>query len=119
MTIPGHSFPYTSSDNVLAYRPYYGNTSTAIIFINLEAAIPCYSANEITPVCNLFTPDNFQTGKTFIQAADIGNHFQVFSKNQNIATYGFGVTGCPIFNTVCESSFNASVVCLLPHECDI
>ncbi len=122
MTIPNHSSPYTSSDNVLAYHPYLASSSTAIIFINLEAAIPCYHANEIAPVCNLFTPDNFQSGKAFVQAADIGNHFQVFSNNQNIATYGFGVAGCPIFDTVCESDFNASVVCLLPpalNECGI
>ena len=119
MSIPDHSHSHTSSDNVLAYRPYLANNSTALIFVNLEAALPCYSDNEIAPICNLFAPDNFQQGKPFIQTADIGNHYRIFSNSQSIAAYGFGIVGCPKFNTVCESNFNASLVCLLPPACGI
>ncbi len=110
---------YTSANNILAYRPNYSRHSggnTAIVFINLEAAIPCYQANPIGPVCHLFTTeeDNFQSGKPFIQASDNGSYFHIFSDQYDITTYGFGVTGCSTFDSGCVSTFEKSLVCLLP-----
>ena len=127
LTITNTSNDYTSDDNVLAYRPNYSSNSggnTAIVFINLEAAIPCYQANQIGPACHLFTfeEDSFQFGKSFIQASDIGNYFHIFSNSQDIATYGFGVTGCSTFDQVCVSDFEVTLVCLLPpalNQCGI
>ena len=127
LTIPNTSNSYTSDDNILAYRPNYSSNSggnTAIIFINLEAAIPCYQVNRIGPACNLFTleEESFQFGKAFIQAGDIGNHFRIFSNTQNIATYGFGVSGCSTFDQACVSNFEVTLVCLLPparNQCSI
>ncbi len=119
LTISNPSIEYTSSNNVLAYRPNHSNHSggnTAIVFVNLEAAIPCYQANPIGPVCHLFTlnKEGFQYGKPFIQASDIGSKFRVFSQQNNTATYGFGVTGCTTFHPTCVSGFEVSLVCLLP-----
>ena len=120
LTIPNTSNSYTSDDNILAYRPNYSSNSggnTAIVFINLEAAIPCYQANQFTGhVCHLYTfeEESFQFGKAFVQAGDIGNHFRIFSNTQDIATYGFGVSGCSTFDQACVSGFEVTLVCLLP-----
>ena len=123
LIIPNISEDYTSDNSVLAYCPNYSSHSggnTAIIFINLEAAIPCYEGNEIEPACQLFTfeENSFQFGKAFIQASDIGNHFRFFNSSQNIATYGFGVTGCSTFDQACVSNFEVALVCLLPPALD-
>ena len=120
LTIRDISNAYTSDNNILAYRPNYSSHSggnTSIIFINLEAAIPCYQANQLTGhICHLYTfeEENFQFGKAFIQAGDIGNHFRIFSNTRSIATYGFGVSGCSTFDQACVSNFEVSLVCLLP-----
>ena len=92
LAIPNTSNDYTSADNVLAYRPNYSSNAggnTAIVFINLEAVIPCYQANNIAPVCHLFTTDenSFQYGKPFIQASSTGNNFTIFGNDPFIATY--------------------------------
>ena len=123
LTITNISEDYTSDNSALAYRPNFSSNSggnTAIIFINLEAAIPCYRGNEIGPACQLFTleEDGFQFGQPFIQASNIGNHFRIFSSSQNIATYGFGVTGCSTFDQACVSNFEVYLVCLLPPALD-
>ena len=109
---------YNSDDNILAYRPHttrFSGGNTAILFINLAAAFPCTSSLS----CNLFTfgEGGFQFGKPFIQASDSGNHFRIFSSNQNINTYGFGVMGCATFDPNCVADFEASLVCLLPAGC--
>jgi hypothetical protein len=121
LIIPNTSVEYTSDDNILAYRPNYIRNSggnTAIAFVNMEAVFPCYQANKIGPVCQLFTFENdrFQFGKTFIQASDIGNHLHIFSSSKDIhvATYGFGVSGCSTFDQACVPGFEVSLVCLLP-----
>ena len=119
LTIQNTSNAYTSGNNILVYRPNYSSNSggnTAIIFINLEAAIPCYQANQIGAACNLYTleEESFQYGKAFVQASDIGNNFRIFSSSQSIATYGFGVSGCSTFNQACVSGFELTLVCLLP-----
>ena len=110
---------YTSADNVLAYRPNHSSNAggnTAIVFINLEATIPCYQANNIAPVCHLFTSEenSFLYGKPFIQASSIGNNFTIFGNDPFIATYGFGITGCSTFDRECVTEFEVTLVCLLP-----
>ena len=112
LTIHNISDNYTSND--LAYRPNYSGGNTAIVFVNLETAFPCYRYNQINPICQLITfeEDSFQFGKAFIQASDVGN--DIFSNNHSITTYGFGVTGCSTFDRACVSDFEALVVCLLP-----
>ena len=117
LEIPNVSDSYTSDD--LAYRPNHSSHAggnTAILFINLESVIPCYRHNQTPLACQLFTfgEGSFQFGQPFIQASDIGNHFYIFSSSQNIATYGFGVTGCSTFDRACVSDFEVALVCLLP-----
>ena len=127
LTIQDISNAYTSDNNILAYRPNYSSHSggnTAIVFINLEAAIPCYQANQIGPACHLYTfeEESFQFGKAFVQAGDIGNNFRIFNNTQNIATYGFGVSDCSTFDQACVSNFEVTLVCLLPparNQCGI
>ena len=111
MSIPDHSHSHTSSDNVLAYHPYLANNSTALIFINLEAVLSCYHNNEIAPICNLFAADNFQQERCLSKLPTLA------ATTKYLATaraYGVGVVGFPKFDTICESNFNASLVCLLP-----
>ena len=118
LTIPNTSNGYTSGDKVLAYRPNYSSYAggnTAIVFINMEAAIPCYQANWLAPICNLFTSESsFQYGKPFIQASSSGNGFYIFGIDPFIATCGFGVTGCSTFDPACVTDFEVTLVCQLP-----
>ena len=121
LIIQNTSNPYTSDDNVLAYRPNYDSYwnaggNTAIAFINLEAAIPCYQGNEIGPACQLFIYDGgtFQHGNAFIQSSDDGSHLEIFSIHPETATYGFGILGCSTFDHACISDFKVFLVCLLP-----
>ena len=118
------SSSYTAPNNVLAYRPNFANSNTAILFINLEAIFPCYRTGEIAPACQLFTYQDreLSQGKPYIQISDIGNNFHIFSNSQNIATYGFGFMGCPkLFRgTGCQAISGGIVasltmVCLLPR----
>ena len=117
------SQPYTTPDNVLAYRPNFANSSTAILFINLEAIFPCYRADEIAPACQIFTFDkvSFHYGKPYIQVSDTGNNFHIFSNSQNIATYGFGIMDCPTMDLNCGAvKAQLLLVCLLSpalNEC--
>ena len=123
LTIPNTSNDYTSADNVLAYRPNLSRNAggnTAIVFINMEAAIPCYRANWRAPICHLFTSEenSFQYGKPFIQASS--PYFNIFGSVKT--TYGFGVTGCSTFDPACVTDFEVTLVCLLPpalNQCGI
>ena len=131
LTIPNTSNDYTSANNVLAYRPnFYRNAggNTAIVFINLKAAIPCYQANFLAPICRLFTSEEnsfqYHNGKPFIQTSRIGNFFAIFGMRNvpYIATYEFGVTGCSTFDPACVTDFEVTLVCLLPpalNQCGI
>ena len=85
------SIPYANrlissppSDNAIAYRPYFNdihNSNLAVLFFNLEAVFPCLEDTNILPACSLFAleDDGFHGGRPLIQAADIGNHFRIFS----------------------------------------
>ena len=125
LSIRDAAHPATSANNIIAYRPYFNdshNSNMAILFFNLEAAFPCLR-NTIDPpaaACTLFSleEDGFLGGRSLIQAADVGNHFRVFSQNQHINTFGFGFSGCSTFDTSCvpNYSFERSLVCLLPSS---
>ena len=124
------SIPYSSRsqklaspDNAIAYRPYFNdahNSNLAVLFFNLEAAFPCLKDTNIMPACSLFAreDDGFHGGRSLIQAADIGNHFWIFSQgtDQFVKTFGFGFAGCSTFSRSCvpDSPFERSLVCLLP-----
>jgi hypothetical protein len=111
-----------TASNLLAYRPRYVDLHTsglAGLFVNLEGVFPCIVGTpEYHPVCKLFTyeEDGFRNGRAAIDAADIGNNFNIFSGG-NQATFGFAFTGCPTFTNDCFPSFSQySIVCLLPRD---
>ena len=122
LSIPNVNLPGTSTDNAIAYRPYFNdvhNSNLAIVFLNLEAAFPCLRDTDVMPVCNLFTleEDGFLGGRSLVQAADLGNDFRIFSNSRFVKTFGFGFTGCRTFATSCVPvSFERSLVCLLPRN---
>ena len=112
---------YTSSNNLVAYRPNYRDTHSsnlAVLFVNLQALFPCLSGANFHPACSIFTSeeDGFRGGKPIIQAADIGNHFRIFSSSTNFETFGFGVAGCSTFVSSCVSTMEVELVCLLPRN---
>ena len=115
-----------TSDNTIAYRPNYNDlhsSSLAVLFFNLDVAFPCLRNTTTPPVCSLFSQeeDGFLGGRPLIQAADIGNHFRIFSRSNFVATFGFGIAGCSTFGRSCVptyvgSSYGLSLVCLLPRS---
>lgn len=120
-SIPDTNNAYTSSNNMVAYRPRYNdahNSNMAILFINLQALFPCLSGANFHPACSLFTSeeDGFRGGRSIIQAADIGNNFRIFSSSTNFETFGFGVSGCTTFTTSCVNVLELELVCLLPRS---
>lgn len=111
-----------TASNLIAYRPNFNDYHTsglAGMFVNIEGAFPCVAgAPEYHPVCKLFTyeEDGFRNGRTVIDAADIGNNFNVFTGG-NQATFGFAFSGCPTFTNDCfPSATQYSIVCLLPRD---
>ena len=81
-------------ENLLAYRPNYTDvhmSGLAGMFINgIEGLFPCVAGPpEYQPVYKMFTfeGDGFRNGHTAIDAADMGNNFDVFNGTK-IATYG-------------------------------
>ena len=120
-SIPNTANEYTSSNNMVAYRPRYNdahNSNLAILFINLQALFPCLSGANFHPACSLFTSeeDGFRGGKAIIQAADIGNNFRIFSRTVNYETFGYGVAGCTTFDRSCVDNLELDLVCLLPRN---
>ena len=108
--------------NLLAYRPNFRDLHTsglAGLFVNLEGVFPCIVGTpEYHPVCKLFTyeEDGFRNGRAVIDAADIGNNFNVFT-GTNRATFGFAFSGCPTFTNDCLPNFTQyRIVCLLPRD---
>lgn len=116
LLIPNTSQDYSSEDKILAYYPNFYNY-TAIVFVNLQAVIPCYSRYELTPSCLLFSfgDNDFPKGRPhYVQTTDTGSDLHVFSNGSNSETYGFGVSGCATFKSDCVSSAELSLICLLP-----
>lgn len=113
----------TSLNNLLAYRPQYGDqhgSGLGAIFINLEGVFPCLeSLDKYYPICRVFTDeeDGFRNGRAVIDSGDDGNHFQIFSSSANILTYGFAIQECPELNASCFPNWHSfSVACYLPRE---
>ena len=111
-----------TASNLLAYRPNYVDLHTsglAGLFVNLEGVFPCIIGTpEYHPVCKLFTyeEDGFRNGHAVIDAADIGNDFNVFT-GTNRATFGFAFSGCSTFTNECFPTHTQySIVCLLPRD---
>ena len=108
------------SSNYLAYRPNYSDyhsSGLAGMFINMAAMFPCIAGG--SPVCRIFTleEDGFKRGRVYIESADIGNNFQIFSTSTGTATYGFAVQGCTQMDSTCLPSYhNLVITCLLPRE---
>ena len=113
----------TSTSTNIAYQPRYHdihNSGLAILFFNLEAIFPCLrGSNNMVPICSLFSneEDGFLGGRPIIQAADIGNNFRIFSRNLNVNTFGFGISGCSTFGMSCLPVFlELELVCMLPRN---
>ena len=112
----------TSPNNLLIYHPRFGavhGSNLAALFFNMEAIFPCIESANYSPTCGILTyeEDGFFQGRSFIQAADDGNSFRIFSSTENIRTYGIAVQTCEEFNLACLPEHTAfTVVCLLPRE---
>lgn len=114
----------TGVNHTVAYRPRYqdindfghgGSNTNAAFFINMENAFPCTRNSNYRPVCKMFTndEDGFRSYRSIIEVADYGNHIHIFS--HYIATYGFGVQGCPEFTKECLPKYHELViVCYSP-----
>lgn len=121
LSIPNTANSYTSSNNMVAYRPNYRDahsSNLAALFVNLQSLFPCLSGANFHPTCSLFTSesDGFRDGKAIIQAADIGNNFRIFSSRTNFETFGFAVEGCSTFSRDCIDNLELDLVCLLPRN---
>lgn len=121
LSIPNTNSAATSSDNKVAYRPNFRdahNSNLGVVFINLQAVFPCLSGSNLHPTCSLFTSesDGFRGGMPFLQAADIGNNFRIFSSTTNFETFGFAVQGCSTFVGSCVDNLELSLVCILPRN---
>ena len=119
LTIANTNNAYTSSNNIIAYRPNYRdahNSNLGALFVNLQTLFPCLTSN-VHPACSIFTSeeDGFRGGKPIIQAADIGNNFRIFSTSSNFETFGFAVSGCSTFASSCVSTLEVELVCLFPR----
>ena len=114
-----------SSDNILAYRPYYNDghrSNLATLFVNLEAVYPCITHfSHIS--CKLFPSedDGFRGGKAILEAGDNGGNFRVFGGNS--VTYAFALETCTQLTSRCitnrvspRSSMAFTLVCLLPSS---
>ena len=117
ISLSNPSRPATSSNNLLAYRPRFSGLGA--LFLNIEAIFPCINSSSHFPVCGrlTFEEDRFFSRRPFIEAADRGNSFRIFSTTENIKTYGIAVEGCPELNAACwPNHAGISVFCLLPRD---
>lgn len=113
----------TSANNLFAYRPRfldYHRSNLGVLFLNIEEIFPCIkSSSSYNPTCGILTreEDGFFRGRPFIQAADGGNSFRVFSSTADIKTYGLAIQGCPEITSSCWRSYaSISIFCLLPRQ---
>ena len=111
----------TSTNNLVAYRPRfvdYHRSGLGALFLNMEGIFPCLRSTSGNLMCGMLTAeeDGFFQGRSFIQAADSGNTFRVFSSTSNIKTYGFALEGCAEFTSACFREYAAvAVFCFLPR----
>ena len=122
ITLSDTSQAYTSSNNRMAYRPRYAdnhNSGVGVLFLNMEEIFPCLKSASRNLMCGRITneEDGFFRGKSFLQAADSGNNFRIFSSTDNIYTYGLAVEGCAEFTSECFPDYaEVTVFCLLPRQ---
>ena len=96
----------TSSDNLLAYRPWpdYAdthNSNLGVVFFNLDSIFPCVPPATNIPCGIVLTDtDGFFSGHSILQTADAGNHIRIFSSTEDIRTYGLAIEGCPSSSNV-------------------
>ena len=124
ISISNSSQAVTSSNNLVAYRPRFSDhhrSGLGAMFFNVRGIFPCVGLRPYFPPCGILTSeeDGFNDGRSFIQAADYGNSFRVFSSTENIPTYGFALEGCAEFTASCwPEYFQITIFCLLPrHLC--
>ena len=123
LSLSDSSVSVTSSNGLVIYRPRYQDLhhspDLGALFFNIKGIFPCINSTSYNPTCGILTyeEDGFFQGRSFIQAADGGNDFRIFSSTENIKTYGFGIQGCAEFNTTCFPTYASfTVFCLLPRE---
>ena len=124
ISISNPSQAVTSSNNLLAYRPRYSDyhgSGLGAVFLNILGIFPCIQSQSYFPTCGMLTSesDGFNKERSFIQAADVGNNFRIFSSTENIPTYGLALEGCAEFTAACWPDYaRYTIFCLLPrHLC--
>ena len=122
ITIADSSRSYTSSNNLLAYRPRYRDIHSSglgVIFVNLAGVFPCLERLVgYNPICSTYSDDDdgFRNGKAIIDAGDVGNTFRIFSTTSNIPTYGIAIQQCPELNAACFPAYHSlTIACYLPR----
>lgn len=133
VNITDSSLDVDGAQRTVAYRPRYqditilghdGINTTAGFFINMENVFPCTKTFDNylnNPICKMFTyeEDGFRNYRPIIEVADAGNQIRIFSSDStpyvHVATYGFGVIGCPEFTKNCfPSHHETTIVCYAP-----
>ena len=112
----------SQTSTILAYRPEYQDyhgSNLGVLFVNIKEVFSCLnSLTYYEPVCSIFTreEDGFRKGRAFIEAADSGNDFDIFSGKP---VWAVAVQDCPQFTNACFSNWmQFEVVCMLPRcEC--
>ena len=119
MSLADPSQSVTSADNLAAYRPRYHEyhrSNLGVLFLNIEGIFPCLSSQVICGKLT-FEEDGFFQGRAFIDAADGGNNFRIFSSTMEIKTYGLALQDCPEINSTCwRTHASITIFCLLPRE---
>ena len=117
VSIANPSSSTTSSNNLLAYRPRFGDhhgSNLAGIFLNAKE-LTCGST-----MCMIVgaEEDGFNKGQVLIGAGDSGNNLRVFSSTKDIPTYGIAIKGCSEINQSClPGSFEIAIACYVPCDC--
>ena len=117
VSIANPSSSTTSSNKLLAYRPWFKelhNSNLAAILLNAKE-LTCGST-----LCMIVgaDEDGFNNGQVLIGAGDGGNNFQVFNSTKDIPTYGVAIKGCSEINQSClPNSFEITIACYVPCDC--
>lgn len=117
------------TNNLIAYRPSFMDahgSNLGALFFNMFGIFPCLEAAHrqasIHLPCFVTTAENdgFHQGRAFIQAADIGQDFAIFSDSGGSVrtlTYGLAIQDCPELDIHClQIGVQAYVACFLPRQ---
>lgn len=129
LTISASGESANGTSNLIAYRPSYDDnhdSNLGVLFFNMFGIFPClreaHMTNPVHISCFPTTAedDGFLGGRAILQAADIGNGFQIFSggaSSERIPTYGLAIQNCPELTSECfPSSFQIHIACFLPRR---